>query len=138
MCRFGSAVPSNADSSISEWSLLTFRAPPSIEMSSAHDNIADDERVDLSRWHIYSTPSGAVSSWPSLQATTTRQKAALVSIIKDIVHTLYAEHQPAISATSVLRLYQRLVIWREDLADIIVNVEANNNGHNLPHVLSLL
>lgn len=117
---------------------MAFRIPHVIDMTFVRENAVDDERLDMTRWHIYSTPKGVVSSWPSLQATTTRQKSKLIGIVHDMTTILYSESDPPISARTILDLYKRFILWREDFAEALIGVAAENNGHGLPHILSLL
>ena len=117
---------------------MTFRVPHAIDISYVRDNVLDDKQLDLTRWHIYSTPSSLVPSRPSFQATTTRQKAKLIAIVYDMTTTLYSHRNPPISARSILDLYGRFLLWREEFAKALVSLDTTNSGYGLPHILSLL
>jgi hypothetical protein len=76
-------------------------------------------------------------AWPSLLATTNKEKAKLTDIINDVTTLLYEQQSESISARQVLKLYKRYLAWRKELPSIIGDIEVNK-GQTLPHVLSLL
>jgi hypothetical protein len=50
---------------------------------------------------------------------------------------MYSQQGPPISARHILQQYSRFVKWRDELPEVLGNIE-NNNSQALPHVLSLL
>lgn len=122
----------------SELAQVTFRVPHDINIPYVRESTADEERRDMTRWHMYTTPSGLISSWPSLQATTTKQKSKLIAIIYEINSTVHSDRMSPIPASAILGFYRRLLSWREEFSEVLVDVEADNNGYGLPHIVSLL
>jgi hypothetical protein len=122
----------------SELAQVTFRVPHDINIAYVRESSADEERLDMTRWHMYTTPSGLISSWPSIQATTAKQKAKLIAIIYEITSTVHSDRVPPIPAQAIHEFYRRLVSWREEFSEVLEDMEVDNKGYGLPHILSLL
>ena len=111
--------------------------PPRLDSAPYERYESGDDKLDEAKWFFYRYAKDQVPSWPGLVATTNREKSKLMVILQDVVTMMYAHQGPPISARNVLRLYGRLLSWRNGLPNIIGNIE-KNAGQALPHVLSLL
>jgi len=122
---------------VSEWAQVTFQVPSRIDLGAIHEDDGSEALRDDASWHFYSHKNDRVGAWPSLQATISREKSKLISIIEDVTTALYSQQSPQISAQQILEFYGRFVNWRSALPDVIGNMETNKN-QALPHALSLL
>lgn len=130
---FGFAIPSNE---VSEWAQMTFQVPPTVE-SAHHERVEDnDADLDDAMWYSYRYANVIPESWPSLLATTNREKSKLNVILQDIATMLYTQRGPTVSAKDFFQQYTRLRLWRDQLPSRIGSVETNS--HVLPHVVYLL
>ncbi|KAJ5052033.1 uncharacterized protein L3040_001793 [Drepanopeziza brunnea f. sp. 'multigermtubi'] len=120
-----------------EWAQMTFQAPPIIDLA-AYDGVeANDANQDIAKWYIYRYAKQQPEAWPSLLATTNREKSKLNAILQDIALMIYTRRDIHISAKQFLHQYERLKKWREGLPDEIGNIEGQDRPV-LPHVLYLL
>ncbi|CAL3969898.1 hypothetical protein PZA11_007552 [Diplocarpon coronariae] len=122
-----------------EWAQMTFQVAPIIDLVPECSVERDDsDNQDVANWYHYRFASETpVERWPSLLATTNREKSKLNVILQDIATMLYTRPDARISALEFLHQFRRLREWRDELPDEISNIE----GHKrqvLPHVLSLL
>jgi hypothetical protein len=131
---FPSAVPTNV---LSEWAQITFQVPPTISSALYNAVEENDNKLDAAKWYFYRYANDQCPAWPSLLATTNREKSKLTAIIQDVTAMMYTQQGPKISPHHVLQQYSRLATWREELPSMVGNIE-NNNSQALPHVLSLL
>jgi hypothetical protein len=97
----------------------------------------NDNNLDDAKWYFYRYVNDQCPAWPSLLATTNREKSKLVAIIYDAVTKMYTPDGEGLTANAVLHLYSRFVAWREELPSSIGNIESYTS-QALPHVLSLL
>ena len=115
---------------------MTFQLPTTISLM-PYEDPEDDELLDDAKWYFYRYVHDQCPAWPSLLATTNREKSKLIEIIQDVVTMMYGQQSLGIDASQILHLYSRYVTWRRELPSVIGNVE-NNSGQALPHVLCLL
>jgi hypothetical protein len=116
---------------------MTFQVPPTVSSALDSDIEENGNMLDEAKWYFYRYVNDQCPAWPSLQATTNREKSKLTLIIQDVVTMMYSQQGQQISAHHVLQQYSRFVQWREELPGILGNIESNNS-QALPHVLSLL
>lgn len=116
---------------------MTFQPPPNIRPAPLEWIESIDTKLDEAKWYFYRYVNDQCPAWPSLLASTNREKTKLLNIISDVTAMLYTPHGPQITAPRVLEQYGRFVTWREELPGRIGNIESNNS-QALPHVLSLL
>jgi len=111
---------------------------PTRSRPGSHESINqnDEDTIDNHKWGYYRYVNDKTPAWAGLLATTNREKAKLIDIIKDSTTLMYSPGQ-TIYARQVLQLYDRFMGWRSDLPASIGNIE-KNNSQPLPHVLSLL
>ncbi|PBP15634.1 hypothetical protein BUE80_DR013600 [Diplocarpon rosae] len=119
-----------------EWAQMTFQVAPSIDSVPESSIEGDDsDNQDVANWYHYCFASeNPVERWPSLLATTNKEKSKLNIILQDIATMFYSRPDARISALEFLHQYRRLKEWREELPDEIRNIE----GHKrrvLPHLL---
>lgn len=115
---------------------MTFHLPSTIALI-PFENPEDDESLDDAKWYFYRFVDDQCPAWPSLLATTNREKSKLIDIIQDVVTMMYGRQSPGIDASQILQQYSRYATWRRELPSVIGNIE-NNTGQALPHVLCLL
>ncbi|PBP20368.1 hypothetical protein BUE80_DR008851 [Diplocarpon rosae] len=100
-----------------EWAQMTFQVAPSIDSvpeSSIEGDDSDNE--DVANWYHYCFASeNPVERWPSLLATTNREKSKLNIILQDIATMFYSRPDARISALEFLHQYRRLKEWREEV-----------------------
>jgi hypothetical protein len=116
---------------------MTFQVPAQVDYAAFDAVEENDLTLDDARWYFYRFVSDQCPAWPGLLATTNREKAKLIRIIQDVATMLYSQQGPRLSAHNVLQQYSRFVTWKEDLPDVLGEIESNNS-QALPHVLSLL
>jgi hypothetical protein len=121
----------------SEWAQMTFRVPMPLTSIPFHSNKEHDLGLDNTNWYFYRNVNDQCPAWPSLLATTNREKARLIDIINDVTTILYGQRSDRISAREVIEQYKRYLGWRAELPNIIGDIEVNKS-QPLPHVLSLL
>ncbi|KAH8656216.1 hypothetical protein BGZ60DRAFT_385086 [Tricladium varicosporioides] len=119
-----------------EWALVTFQVPINVQ-DTPHAFKEHDTKLDNARWYFYRYVNDQCPAWPSLLATTNREKSKLIRIIQEVSVMLYTQQGPLLSARRILQQYNKFVAWREDLPSIIGDIE-QNSCQVLPHVLSLL
>ncbi|KFY22914.1 hypothetical protein V493_06239 [Pseudogymnoascus sp. VKM F-4281 (FW-2241)] len=119
-----------------EWAQVTFQ-PPSIlrfcDVENTHDKEAS---LDESAWYFYRYEDDQCPAWPSLLATTNREKIKLISIINSVSMMICSPLSHTITARQVLEQYGRFAAWRVALPPILGDAETSTQA--LPHVLSLL
>jgi hypothetical protein len=120
----------------SEWAQVTFQFPSILELRDIENTHDEEDSLDNMRWHFYRFEKGQCQSWPSLLATTNREKVKLVSIINDVSMMIWSPLSNTITARHVLEQYSKFVAWRVALPSILGDAETGTQG--LPHVLSLL
>ena len=120
----------------SEWAQVTFQFPSILELRDIENTDDEEDSLDNMRWHFYQFEKGQCQSWPSLLATTNREKVKLVSIINDVSMMIWSPLSNTITARPVLEQYRKFVAWRLALPSILGDAETGTQG--LPHVLSLL
>lgn len=117
---------------------MTFQSPLIIDLAPYDSVETNDANQDLAKWYIYRYASEQQpDAWPSLLATTNREKSKLNAILQDIAHMMYTQRGTPVSAGQFLKQYGRLKEWREELPGEIGNIEGSNRLI-LPHVLYLL
>ena len=121
---------------LSEWSQMTFHVPSKAIFEPTEFTEEIEESLDEAKWYFYRYPNVQCSSWPGLLATSNREKSKLLEIIH-CNSTMYNQEGPRLSAQDVLRQYGKLMTWRNELPDVLGNIESNTS-QALPHVLSLL
>jgi hypothetical protein len=138
MCECGiSKLERGLTNKVSEWAQVIFQVPSRIDLGAIQEDDGSEALRDDASWHFYSHTNDRVGSWPSLQATISRQKSKLILIIEDVTTALYSQQSPRISAQQILEFYGRFVNWRSALPAVIGNMETNKS-QALPHALSLL
>ncbi|KAL5351050.1 hypothetical protein ACLOAV_004624 [Pseudogymnoascus australis] len=120
----------------SEWARVTFQSPTPLRFRPVENNSDEEASVDESQWSFDLYENGQCTAWPSLLATTNRQKMKLIDVISDASLMMYGSHLNVITAHHVLDLYGRFITWRAALPLLIRDVESSSKA--LPHVLSLL
>jgi hypothetical protein len=120
----------------SEWAQVTFQSPTPLRCSPVENNSDEEASLDESPWSFHLLEIDQCTAWPSLLATTNRQKIKLIDVISDASLMMYGSHLNVITAHHVLDLYGRFITWRAALPLIIRDVEPSNMV--LPHVLALL
>ncbi|KAG9243582.1 hypothetical protein BJ878DRAFT_112552 [Calycina marina] len=120
----------------SEWAQITFCAPSTVLGPLNHFEDGDNG-IDEARWYCYRNVRGECPAWPSLLATTNRQRTKLVAIIDEVSTMFYSPIRNPITARQVLHSYSKLAAWRESLPHSIGGIE-NRSSPLLPHALSLL
>ena len=120
-----------------EWSQVTFQVPSRIDVGPLEEDDGNEDQRDVADWHFYRHINTRIASWPSLQATISREKTKLISIIEDVTVALYSQQGPRISAQQILEFYGRFVSWRNALPPVLGDMETNKT-QALPHALSLL
>lgn len=137
-------LPATYSNGLSEWALATFQVPPPIvgalfEDLEDSDGEVDEANIilDTRNWYFYRYINDTCPAWPSLLATTNREKSKLVGIISDAATKMYTQQGECLTADDVLRLYGRFIRWRKELPSFIGNTESHNS-QALPHVLSML
>lgn len=123
--------------SFSEWAQATFQVPPTVVAMTFEDDEEYDDGLDREPWYCYRYAKDAPPPWPSIVATTNREKSKLVDIIEDSTTMMYSSNGAHLTARDVLQMYGRFMAWREDLPNSIGQIDSNS-GQALPHVLSLL
>lgn len=116
---------------------MTFQLPsivPSIPVDIV--NSAVDNNLDNAQWYFYRQRHDQCPAWPSMIATTNREKAKLVNIIRNVNIMLYESNGPYISARNILEQYSRFTAWRKALPET-VECMVEHKSQPLPHVLSL-
>lgn len=119
----------------SEWSMVTFQKPISSKPST-FDALGDEEKLDGFSWYDYRYQGDAFQASPGLFATANREKVKLVEIIHAIT-SMYCGPEQHVSANQVLLQYERLLRWRSNLPNSILDFETTG-GPVLPHIVSLL
>lgn len=120
-----------------EWAQATFQVSPTIVAAPVEGVEENDNILDNTKWYFYRSVNDQCPAWPSLLATTNREKSKLFAIINDVVTKLYTPGGKGLTANDVLHLYSRFIAWREELPSSIGNIESPAS-QALPHVLSLL
>lgn len=120
----------------SEWTQMTFQVPSTIPPIPVDIIESVDNNLDNARWFFYRQRHDQCPAWASMTATTNREKAKLVNIIRDVNIMLYTPHGPSISARDILEQYSRYTAWRKALP-AAVECMVENISQPLPHVLSL-
>ena len=121
----------------SEWAQITHQVPPHVSYVPLDITEEGNSKQDKSTWSLYRYFSDQCPAWPSLLATTNREKAKLLIIIHDVSTMLYSGGAEQLSANQVLQQYRRFTTWRKSLPSVIGDLD-NNHSQALPHVLSLL
>jgi hypothetical protein len=119
-----------------EWAQVTFRSPPVLSFCAVEDTHDKESSLDELPWYFYPNEDDQCPAWPSLLATTNREKMKLISIIDDVTWMMYGSSSKVITARQVLEHYGRFIAWRTALPQILGDVE--HNSQTLPHVLSML
>jgi hypothetical protein len=73
----------------SEWTQMTFHVPPTVECTH-YDGVEEND----AKWYIYRHANVNPESWPSLLATTNREKSKLNAILQDIATMMYTRERP--------------------------------------------
>jgi hypothetical protein len=96
-----------------------------------------DAKLDARTWYLYRYASEVEPRhFPSLLATTNREKSKLIDIIEETTAMLYTLSTACITAHHILELYSRFARWRDELPDVLKNL-GSRKIPALPHVLSL-
>lgn len=116
---------------------MTFQVPAIIDLPVSESYKDFNNEHDEAKWYFYRYASDQCPEWPSLLATTNREKSKLIAIISDVATMMYTKDGPEVSAYDVLQQYARFLTWRDELPSIIGDI-VTNSSQTLPHVLSLL
>ncbi|OBT93674.1 hypothetical protein VE01_08019 [Pseudogymnoascus verrucosus] len=118
-----------------EWAQSTFQFPSILGFRDV-ENTHEDATHDKLPWHFYRYEDDQCPAWPSLLATTNREKIKLISIINNVSMMIWSPLSNTITARHVLEQYSKFVAWRLALPPVLGDAETTTQA--LPHVLSLL
>ncbi|OBT76461.1 hypothetical protein VF21_04003 [Pseudogymnoascus sp. 05NY08] len=119
-----------------EWAQVTFQFPSILGFRDVENTHDEEASLDKSTWYFYRYEEDQCPSWPSLLATTNREKIKLISIINDVSMMIWSPLSNTITARHVLEQYSKFVAWRVTLPPLLGDAETSTQA--LPHVLSLL
>jgi hypothetical protein len=128
-------IPNSPANPISEWAQSTFQFPSILGFRDV-ENTREDASHDKLPWHFYRYEDDRCPAWPSLLATTNREKIKLIGIINDVSMMIWSPLSNIITARHVLEQYSKFVAWRVALPPALGDAETTTQA--LPHVLSLL
>ncbi|PQE11433.1 hypothetical protein CJF30_00011453 [Rutstroemia sp. NJR-2017a BBW] len=125
--------------------MCTARGVNCLNITNPHGNTnLDDEEystnIDDISQALYRIPKDNITKmdWHSAHiAIVNKEKAKLLSIVRDVEVLLYNPSGPSISARDMLIVYSRFLAWRRDLPKVISNT-SDKHTQLLPHTLSLL
>ncbi|KFY05406.1 hypothetical protein O988_00017 [Pseudogymnoascus sp. VKM F-3808] len=118
-----------------EWAQVTFQFPTNVGFHAVENN-HEEASLDESPWYFYRHKEDQCPAWPSLLATTNREKIKLIRIINDVSTIICHPLPNTITACHILEQYGRFTAWREALPPMLGDAETSTRA--LPHVLSLL
>ncbi|KFY07189.1 hypothetical protein V492_07369 [Pseudogymnoascus sp. VKM F-4246] len=119
-----------------EWAQTTFQFPAILAFRDVENAPDEGAALDERVWYCYRFEDDQCPYWPSLLATTNREKIKLINIINDVSMMIWSPLSNTITARHVLEQYRKFVAWRAALPSILGDVDRVNQA--LPHVLSLL
>lgn len=119
----------------SEWSHILLQKPLSTAPENVERTRGCEEKIDSLTWYDYRFMQDCYLGRPGLFATSNREKAKLIHIIRDA--TLLYSSTKHIGADQVLVLYGRFLRWRREFPHAIGDFR-DAGRVMLPHVLSLL
>lgn len=115
---------------------MTFQFPSLLEIREVENTHDEEDSLDELPWYFYRHEEERCPAWPSLLATTNREKIKLISIINDVSMMLCNPLSNTITARQVLEQHGKFVDWKVALPTILGDAETITQA--LPHVLSLL
>ncbi|KFZ03336.1 hypothetical protein V502_11034 [Pseudogymnoascus sp. VKM F-4520 (FW-2644)] len=119
-----------------EWAQVTFQFPTTLRFRDVENTRDEEASLDKSAWYFYRHEEDQCPAWPSLLATTNREKVKLISIINNVNMMICSPLSTTIKARQVLEQYGKFVAWRVALPSSLGDAETSTQA--LPHVLSLL
>lgn len=115
---------------------MTFQFPTTLRFRDVENTQDEEASLDMSAWYFYRHEEDQCPAWPSLLATTNREKIKLISIINNVNMMICSPLSTTIKARQVLEQYGKFVAWRVALPSSLGDAETSTQA--LPHVLSLL